>query len=195
VLLFAEHPHPDLTPRSVSERVRKLARKRGWLGSAVRFESWRPFERRFELPQVADLAVVTHQTGLETDLSLRTRLVDLMWLGLPSVVTSGGSMARVVEAVGAGAVVAPGDADALAVRICELIADPGAREQAGMAARTWARRRTWQEVSAPLLRFAEKPWRDPNRERFDGLAPGEVMAEEPLLRRIQRRLRRQRSGR
>jgi hypothetical protein len=50
-------------------------------------------------------------------------------------------------------------------------------------------------VAAPLLRFAESPWRDPDRERFDALAPGEVAAEESLLRRIQRRLRRQAGSR
>jgi hypothetical protein len=50
-------------------------------------------------------------------------------------------------------------------------------------------------MAEPLLRFAEKPWRDPSRERFDSVAPGEVVAEEPLLRRIQRALRRQGGGR
>jgi len=52
---------------------------------------------------------VTHRPGIETDLSLRTRLVDLMWLGLPVVVTAGGTMARVVAETGAGSVVPAGD--------------------------------------------------------------------------------------
>lgn len=191
VIVFVEHPHPELTPLSVAQRVRKRAKKQGWLGTTVRFEPWRPFDRRFELPQVSDLAVVTHRPGLETDLSLRTRLVDLMWLGLPAVVTAGGTMARVVEEEGAGVVVPAGNAEALAAAICSLLADETARSRARAAARRWAADRSWQQVAAPLLRFAESPWRDPDRERFDALAPGEVSAEESLLRRIQRRLRRQ----
>jgi hypothetical protein len=50
-------------------------------------------------------------------------------------------------------------------------------------------------VTAPLLDFAASPWRDPHRERFDQVAPGPVAGDEPLLRRIQRALRRQRDGR
>ena len=195
VIVFVEHPHPELTPLSVAQRVGKRAKKQGWLGTTVRFEPWRPFDRRFELPQVSDLAVVTHRPGLETDLSLRTRLVDLMWLGLPAVVTAGGTMARVIEEEGAGVVVPAGNAAALAAAICSLLADETARSRARAAARRWAADRSWQQVAAPLLRFAESPWRDPDRERFDALAPGEVSAEESLLRRIQRRLRRQASGR
>ncbi len=191
MLVFVEHPHPELTPLSVAQRIKKRAAKLGWLGTTVRFESWRPFERRFELPQVSDLAVVTHHPGLETDLSLRTRLVDLMWLGLPAVVTAGGTMARVVEKEGAGAVVPAGDAGALSAAICDLLEDEPGRNRARTAAQKWAAERTWQRVAEPLLHFAENPWRDPSRERFESLAPGEVVAEEPLLRRIQRALRRQ----
>jgi hypothetical protein len=53
---------------------------------------------------------------------------------------------------------------------------------------------TWSEVAKPLLEFADTPRRDPNRGRFDQIAPGEVIAEETLLGRIQRVLRRQRGG-
>jgi len=194
VLVFVEHPHPDLTPLTAAARTRKFAEKLGLLGSNVRFEAWRPFDRRFELAQVADLAVVTHRPGLETDLSLRTRLVDLMWLGLPAVVTEGGVMAGVVGDEGAGAVVPAGDPSALAVAVNELLDDDDRRHRASEAARAWAAGRRWRRVARPLLEFAAAPRRDPHRERFDELAPGAVVGEEPLLRRIQRALRRQRGS-
>jgi len=195
VLVFVEHPHPELTPSSLPQRVKKRAAKRGWLGTTVRFESWRPFERRFELPQVSDLAVCTHRPGLETDLSFRTRLVDLMWLGLPAVVTAGGTMAGVIEERGAGLVVPAGDAEQLATAILDLLDDETRRDRARTAARAWAADRSWRRVAEPLLRFADTPRRDPTRERFDSVAPGAVVAEETLLRRIQRALRRQAGGR
>ena len=195
VLVFVEHPHPELTPLTAAARTRKFAEKLGLLGSNVRFEAWRPFDRRFELAQVSDLAVVTHHPGLETDLSLRTRLVDLMWLGLPAVVTEGGVMAGVVGDEGAGAVVPAGDPSALAIAVNELLADDDRRNRASEAARAWAAGRRWHHVARPLLEFAAAPRRDLHRERFDELAPGAVVGEEPLLRRIQRALRRQRGGR
>jgi hypothetical protein len=152
-------------------------------------------DRRFDLPQVCDMAVIAHRPGIETDLSLRTRLVDLMWLGLPAVVTAGGTMARVIEEIGAGIVVPAGDANAIAAAAIELLSDDGRRKAASAAARTWAKGRSWAAVAAPLLEFADAPRRDPHRMRFEELAPGAVVGEEPLLRRIQRALRRQRGGR
>jgi glycosyltransferase involved in cell wall biosynthesis len=170
--------------------TRRVAEERGWLGTRVRFESWRPYDRRFELALAADLAVVTHRPGLETDLSLRTRMVDLLWLGLPVVATRGGAMSRIVEAVGAGRTVAPGDSTELSAAVCALLADPGARERAGEAGRRWARGRSWDEVAKPLLDFAAAPRRDPHRDRFVDLAPTTGSAEEPLIRRAGRTLRR-----
>jgi glycosyltransferase involved in cell wall biosynthesis len=195
VLIFVEHPHPELTPLGEAGRIRAEVERRGWLGSSARFEPWRPYDRRFEVPQVADIAVLTHRPGLETDLSLRTRLVDLMWLGMPAVVSSGGGMARVVAETGAGSVVPAGDSSAVAAAVAELLDDTEQRRQAAEAARGWAAKRRWSVVASPLLEFAAKPWRDRHRERFIELAPGAVSGEEPLLQRLQRALRRKRGGR
>jgi glycosyltransferase involved in cell wall biosynthesis len=190
VVVFVDHPHPELTPLATADRVRSLARDRGWLGREVRFEPWRPYERRYELAQVSDIAVVTHRPGLETDLSLRTRLVDLLWLGLPVVVTEGGTMARVVQSTGAGEVVPAGDARKLAAAIDRLLGDPDRRHLASEAGRRWAATRTWNLVAAPLLAFADSPWRDPDRDRFAALAPPASNAQEPAVARLRRTLRR-----
>jgi len=189
-VVFAEHPHPELTPMSAAGRAKARADELGWTGGSIRFEAWRPHERRFELPQVADLAVVTHRPGVETDLSLRTRLVDLLWLGLPVIVTDGGTMARVVAEEGAGRIVPPNDPAAVARAVRELIADPEARRRAGAAGRAWAARRTWRRMAAPLLDFASSPHRDTNRDRFVLDAGGAVHAADTVSDRISRRLRR-----
>jgi len=194
-VIFVDHPHPELTPLGVAGRAKERANAEGWMGGAVRFESWRPFERRFELPQICDLAVVTHRPGLEADLSLRTRLVDLMWLGLPTIVTEGGTMARVVREEGAGAVVPAADPSALADAAGALLDDAERRRRVAAAARSWAGGRSWSQVAAPLLEFASSPRRDPHRARFAELAPGGVAAEGPLLRLLQSKLGRLRSRR
>jgi hypothetical protein len=188
VVVFTEHPHPELTPLSTAAAARSRAAGRGWLGRQVRFEAWRPFDRRFELPQVADLGVVCHRPGVETVLSLRTRIVDLLWLGLPVVVTEGGTMARVVDETGAGRTVPPSDPVALAAAVRALLDDPALRDRASRAGRSWAAGRGWQRVAAPLLAFADSPRRDRHRDRFATLAPAASSAREPVLRRILRRL-------
>ena len=104
-------------------------------------------------------------------------------------------MARVIAEEGAGAVVPPGDAKALSAAVRELLADEEGRRLASEAGRRWATGRTWNRVATPLLEYAASPWRDTHRERFDQVATGPVAGDEPLLRRIQRALRRQRDGR
>ena len=190
VVVFVDHPHPELTPLTAASHARQAARDRGWLGRQVRFESWRPFDRRFELAQISDVAVVTHRPGLETDLSLRTRLVDLLWLGLPVVVTAGGTMARVVAETGAGEVVQAGDSTKLAAAVRRLLDDPDRRRSASEAGRRWAETRDWGSAAEPLLDFAREPWRDPHRDRFTDLAPEAANAEEPAGQRLRRVLRR-----
>jgi len=190
VVVFVDHPHPDETPLSAAAMTRRLAEEKGWLGTSVRFEGWRPYDRRFELAMAADLAVVTHRPGLETDLSLRTRMVDLLWLGLPVVATRGGAMSGIIETIGAGRTVAPGDAVELADAVVALLGDPEARERAGAAGRRWAEGRCWEDVSRPLLDFAAAPRRDPHRDRFVDLAPSASSAEEPMVRRAARAMKR-----
>jgi glycosyltransferase involved in cell wall biosynthesis len=188
VVVFVDHPHPELTPMSKAAEARARAEQRGWLGDQVRFESWRPYDRRYELPQACDLAVVCHRRGIETDLSLRTRLVDLLWLGLPVVVTDGGTMARVVRESGAGLVVPPDDPGALAMAIRTLLEDAPLRERTAAAGRAWAMERGWRRVVKPLLEYADRPWRDPHRSRFANLVPEPASAREPFVRRLLRRL-------
>ncbi len=191
VVVFVEHPHPELMPQSQAAQTRIRAERQGWLGHQVRLVPWMPYEQRFAVPQLADLAVVTHRPGLETDLSLRTRLVDLLWLGLPLVVTTGGTMARVVSETGAGLVVPANDATALAGAIRRLLDDHQLRRDAAAAGRSWAAERSWQRLAQPLLEFAEHPWRDRHKERFVALQPGAVQRPAaPLRHRVRRLLRR-----
>jgi len=195
VVVFVDHPHPEDTPLAGAAEARRVAEERGFTGDSVRFESWRPFDRRFELPQVCDLALVTHQRGLETDLSLRTRVVDLLWLGLPVVATEGGTMSRVIDETDAGATVPAGDPQALVAAVRSLFDDPLARDAAARAGRSWAATRRWRDVAAPLLEFAARPGIDPNKDRFAGLAPHASEAEEPIRNRLQRVMKRMRGGR
>jgi len=188
-VVFVEHPHPELTPQSAAARVRETARHHGWLGHEVRFLPWRPGDGRFALAQVSDLGVVTHRPGLEAFLSLRTRLVDLLWLGLPVVATDGGTMSRVLRETGAGEAVPPGDPQALVSAVLGLLESPARRRAASVAGRRWAAGRTWGHVARPLLRFAEAPWLDPHRQAVPVELEGPEI-HDSLGRRLARRLRR-----
>jgi hypothetical protein len=91
--------------------------------------------------------------------------------------------------------VPPGDSDALASAVAEMLDDGEKRRTASKAGQRWAADRRWAVAAQPLLEFAEKPWRDRHRVRFSELAPDSITAEEPLLQKLQRALRRKRGGR
>ena len=122
-------------------------------------------------------------------------MVDLLWLGLPVVATEGGTMSRVIDEIGAGATVPPGDPQALVATVRSLFDDPPARDAAARAGRSWAATRRWRDVAAPLLEFAARPEIDPNKDRFVDLAPQASDAEEPIRNRLQRVMKRMRGGR
>ena len=155
MVVFVEHPHPELTPAGGRRRGRG-ARPTAAAGSAaqVRFEAVaavrpplraRPGRR----PRGG------HPPARPGDRPrLRTRLVDLLWLGA----AGGGDRGRHHGAGGGGdrrrrggparrrRGAGGGGATAAARR-------PERRRVAGEAGRRWAAERTWSRVAAPLLDF------------------------------------------
>lgn len=77
--------------------------------------------------------------------------IEAMALGIPVVATAVGGLPELVENGKTGWLVAPGDADALAERLRQLLADGAARRAMGLAARERARRRFSAEAMVRAL--------------------------------------------
>ncbi|HXO27488.1 MAG TPA: glycosyltransferase family 4 protein [Thermoanaerobaculia bacterium] len=189
VLLLIRNPNPG-TPQHLFGDVEAWCRRRDWWGSRVRALDWVPVERRFDLLRDVDLLVAPHHPSLETRLSLRTRFLDALAAGCPVVTTEGGAMSRLLREHGAGWVVPPGDAPALARAIIEaLAAKPSAAEDAAPPAvvdtappsaldqappsSAWQQGAVallaayrWERALAPLLRFCREPRCELTKERF-----------------------------
>lgn len=187
-LVFVRNPNPGATPQRLLEETEGLCRRRGWWQERVALVDWVPAARRFDLLRDCDVLVAPHRHSLETRLSLRTRFLDAFALGMPVVVSSGGAIASLVEEARVGWVAPAGDAEALASILADAISDPTARERAGEAGRTLARRFDWDQVLAPLLEFCRSPWRDPSKDRFGSRLPTQAPPDS-LPFRIRRRLR------
>jgi hypothetical protein len=115
---------------------------------------WLPYAERGALYAAADVGVCTYGDHLETQLSMRTRVIDMIWGGLPLVVTAGDEMSRVVERHALGRTVPPGDGAALAAAVTALLDDPPARRAATMRARALATGElSWDRQVAPLARW------------------------------------------
>lgn len=161
-VVFSENPNPHTTPQRVWTRVRERAQLRGSIGRSIFFEPWFPYHERAGYYRDVDLAVCLHRPSLETDLSLRTRVLQFLHAGLPIIATSGGEAAKAIDAAGAGVLVAPGDTLALRAALEELLADPVRRARMGAAGRAWViRELPWSRTLEPLIRFCRTPRKRP----------------------------------
>lgn len=160
VFLAGQHPgnaHPMQIPAQAKTRAREL----DLLDRQVFFyEQWVPYERRADVLLDADVAVSLHRDHLETRYAaVRSRFLDHLWSGLPSVVSDGDAAAALVREHGLGEVVAPGDVAGVAQALLRLLNDPAARTQAGQRAHDLAAAFRWNRTLAPLLRFCQAPHR------------------------------------
>jgi len=193
-LFFIRNPNPESTPQRLMAEVEARCRRLGWLGSGgsgkhrVRILDWVPAGRRYDLLRDVDLVVAPHRPSLETRLSLRTRFLDAMAAGCPVVTSAGGAMSRMLREHGAGWVVPPGDARALAAALAEAVDNPAAREARRAGAQELLADFRWDRALAPLVRFCTAPRLDASKERFVH-RPGTAAPPDPLLLRIRRRLR------
>ncbi|KKL53546.1 hypothetical protein LCGC14_2274350, partial [marine sediment metagenome] len=113
VILGGVHPHghaPDGEYKRTIERADEL----GLLSRSVLLVDWQPYETRANWYLESDIAVVTHKPSLETELSHRTRVIDFMWAGLPTITSQGDTVGEMLENRGCGLTVPTGDKDALA---------------------------------------------------------------------------------
>jgi hypothetical protein len=106
--------------------------------------------------------VSTHFDHVETAYSFRTRILDYLWAGLPTVTTAGDVLADLLTASGAGAAVPPTDVEALTAVLAELLDDGGRRDSMSRAATSLGNDLQWSRVLAPLVEYCRAPHRAPD---------------------------------
>ena len=120
-----------------------------------------PFAERGAYLLEADVMVSAHRDHVETRYSYRTRLLDGLWAGRPTVATAGDVLMEEIAAAGAGRAVAPGDVDGFADAIAAHL-DADVRTRAGAAAAELGAAHRWASVLAPLVAYCDDPRRAPD---------------------------------
>ena len=178
--------------RRAADAARRVAGELGLAGEQVLFvDDVVPYAERGGWLRDADVAISTHLDHLETRFAFRTRILDFVWAGLPSVCTEGDDLSALVAQRGLGLAVPPGDASAAADALDGLLAQgrgAAAERFAAVAAEL-----AWPLVAQPLVRFATAA-RLPPRLGAGALparpgVPARSLAVR-ALRGVQRRLRR-----
>jgi glycosyltransferase involved in cell wall biosynthesis len=154
VFLGMGHPNPEIPTMRVATELRSAADAWGLTDRQVFFlEGWVPYDRRADYLLDADIGVSTSPDHVETRFAFRTRVLDYLWTGLPTLLTAGDALAEVIGDAGAGVVVAPGDIDAMAVGIRQLLEGP----PTAATIRAVADRYRWDRAAEPLVAWCRAP--------------------------------------
>lgn len=116
----------------------------------IRFLPLQPIDRLSDLLGMADVHILP-QIADAADLVLPSKLTNMLASGRPTIATTPSDSALAEEIEGAGLVVPPGDAAALAQALESLLDDPEARAEMGKVARQKALDR-W-DMDVILTRF------------------------------------------
>ncbi len=163
--LGAIHPNPS-TPESVHDAARQaeaLARELGLLDHSVFLSPWVSYEERLSFLCEADLMAMTYHEHIETRFAFRTRMMDAIYAGLPTVCSRGDTLADLVATHGLGRTVPAGDPQAIAAALVSLLDEPDAKAARADAFRRLAGELTWERVVEPLAEYLQVPAPAPDR--------------------------------
>ncbi len=168
VFLAGPHPNTSIEIMGIRGKAIALARKRRLFGTHVFFvNQWVDYNERLAWLNDADIGVVADRPHLESRLSHRTRLLDHLSVGLPTITTVGDPLGSRLAEQGAALAVDRTEA-AFANALAELVNDDARRGELARAARTMAAARSWEQTLAPLVDWLRSPRAAVDRQRPRG---------------------------
>lgn len=181
-ITFTHHPNPDLTPQGKLAEAMDYVRRKEY--AHVRFEPWAPYEQRAAFFAKFSMALITFPRSLETDLSMRTRVYDYLWCGLPIVTSSAPGTDEILTRYDCGIVVSEDSPHAFADAILRVD-----RERMTGGARQFVDEHQWDHTLEPLRGFVRAPRVERTKETF-ALQPSiPERAPASIFDRLKRRLR------
>jgi hypothetical protein len=110
----------------------------------------------------SDIGVTLQPDHIETRFSIRSRVVNYFWTRLPVLVSDGDITAEWVRQYQIGRIVAPGDVQAVAEALIELLDQP--KEEWAQKFETMKEQFIWRNVVAPLRNYCLDAYYAPDRE-------------------------------
>jgi glycosyltransferase involved in cell wall biosynthesis len=192
-LFFMSSVNPVVdAPHAIATAAIALSQELGLLDRSVIFNrEWIAYDDRANYLLEADAGVTTHQDHLETRFSVRTRVLDYLWAGLPLISSAGDVFGELIDRQQLGLTVPPGDVEALAQAILALAEKTDFRQMCATNVRRAAEEFQWGKVAQPLVEFCRTPHpaidRDFEHDRVLIDPMDEIITHvKPTLRRIRR---------
>ena len=156
-------------------------------GSVQFAAEWVPYQERWQYLSDADFVVNAHLDSLETRMSFRTRLLDPLWVGLPTLTTEGGELSDIMCSADAAVCLPAGDSAAWSEAMLKMATDSDQRNRMSAAARRLGADFHWSTVTKPLLELIKGL---ANGELHDAAGPGRMETWRYLSKVLELRLRR-----
>ena len=158
-LVFLAGPHPNTAIETMGVRGEAitLARKMRLFGRHVMFvNQWVDYAERLTWLQDATVGIVADGAHLESRYSHRTRLLDHLGAGLPTVSTVGDPFSTQLESAGA-AITCERSPEAIGRAVGSIINNDRRLGEMSRAATALGARMSWEDTLAPLVRWLEDP--------------------------------------
>lgn len=154
VFMGTKHPNSEIVEMSESKSARSLSDKLGLTDNSVFFlDDWVPYEERAAYLKDADVAIYADKDSVETRFSHRTRVLDHIWAGLPTICSQGDYLSEVLNEKGMGIVVGERTSEAFAEAIVKAMKDPKLLNKIRANIARYQKSFTWEEQSKDLLAF------------------------------------------
>jgi len=182
-LTFNKHPNPSITPQGKLAEAMEYAGKKRY-ESFVKFEPWFEYDRRGEFFDRFAVALLTFPHSLETELSMRTRVYDFLWGGLPIVSSPAPGTDEILVRYGCGMTVDSSSPRDVADALLQAFSKRAALCE---GAQRFVVDHQWPEALRPLRDFCRQPRIDANKDAF---AIRMQLPERPasILERLKRRI-------
>ena len=98
VFLGTKHPNPDVPEMGETAKTISLSDQLKLTNKYVFFrEGWIDYDKRLSYLQEADIALYAHRSSLEARYSHRTRVLDHILVGLPTIATKGDYLTDLIQ--------------------------------------------------------------------------------------------------
>ncbi len=153
VFFGTRHPNPLVPLSEETRQTLARAEQHDLLGKNVFVsDGWIPFGQRMNYLLEADAAIYTHKMSVETRFSHRSRVLDHISAGLPTVATRGDYFADIIERQELGTVAEPQNPTSIADAILR-VASPNVRERCRRNLQAVRAEYTWRRTLQPLVDY------------------------------------------
>lgn len=190
-LTFTSHPNAEITPQSVAAATRDYVAVKQ-LDDVVKFQPWVAYDERDQFYDRFSVGLLTFPQSLETDLSMRTRIFDYLWAGLPVVTSSAPGTDEILQRYDAGIVVDSAAPSKFAEALDGIFSQSETYESLISGTQRFTVDHQWSRLLEPLLAFCRNPRRDETK-RPAVVAEAPAAHPDDWMTKLRRKLRRRKA--